>query len=174
MGWENREGQGNYYCRSRKVRGRVSREYVGNGIIGQIAAAYDAQKRGQQVAMEPLVEAFRTLLVTRIPPFLREKVQPAREEIDLMVMLNGMILLTYYAFQKFMDRGGQEEEKALRCIGPFLRLVSFKSRILGSLCVPVRDKMDSAAEIRAALEEVMRQSLAGEVPSNDPPAQDTK
>jgi hypothetical protein len=45
MGWEKRERGGLYYTRSKKVGGRVIREYVGGGILGHIAALQDAQER---------------------------------------------------------------------------------------------------------------------------------
>src|SRR5829696_1692294 len=45
MGWEKRERGGPYYTRSRKIGGRVVREYVGGGILGHLAALQDAQQR---------------------------------------------------------------------------------------------------------------------------------
>ena len=51
--WERRERGGLYYTRSRKVNGRVLREYVGGGALGQLAARLDAEerrKRQQEVA----------------------------------------------------------------------------------------------------------------------------
>jgi hypothetical protein len=45
MPWENRERGGSYYTRSRKVDGRVVREYVGGGITGEIAAESDRIER---------------------------------------------------------------------------------------------------------------------------------
>jgi hypothetical protein len=45
MGWEKRDRGGLYYTRSKKVGGRVVREYVGGGIRGHIAALQDAQER---------------------------------------------------------------------------------------------------------------------------------
>ena len=45
MGWERRERGGLYYTRTRKVGGRVVREYVGGGVLGHIAALQDAQER---------------------------------------------------------------------------------------------------------------------------------
>lgn len=41
MGWD----KGRYYTRSRKRNGRVIREYVGGGLIGQLAAHDDALER---------------------------------------------------------------------------------------------------------------------------------
>ena len=43
--WESRERGGLYYTRSRKERGRVIREYVGGGILGELAAHMDAENR---------------------------------------------------------------------------------------------------------------------------------
>ena len=41
MGWEKR----GYYTRSRKVNGRVVREYCGNGLLAQLAAEHDEDER---------------------------------------------------------------------------------------------------------------------------------
>ena len=43
--WERRERGGLYYTRSRKVNGQVVREYVGGGVLGQLAALMDADER---------------------------------------------------------------------------------------------------------------------------------
>ena len=42
--WEKRKRGGLYYTRSRKVNGRVVREYVGSGALGELAALMDAQE----------------------------------------------------------------------------------------------------------------------------------
>ena len=45
MAWEKRERGGTYYTRSRKVNGKVLREYVGGGVLGEIAALEDEYER---------------------------------------------------------------------------------------------------------------------------------
>ena len=45
MAWEKRERGGRYYTRSRKVNGKVLREYIGGGVLGEIAALEDEFER---------------------------------------------------------------------------------------------------------------------------------
>jgi len=46
MGWEKRErGAASYYTRSKRQDGRVIREYVGGGVLGQVAAQLDEYER---------------------------------------------------------------------------------------------------------------------------------
>ena len=45
MAWEKRDRGGLYYTRSRKVNGKVLREYVGGGALGEIAALKDKYER---------------------------------------------------------------------------------------------------------------------------------
>lgn len=50
MAWETRKRGGSYYTRSRRVNGRVVREYVGTGEIGKFAAYLDAEERAERQA----------------------------------------------------------------------------------------------------------------------------
>lgn len=50
MAWERRERGGLYYTRSTKVNGRVKREYVGSGYLGQLAASLDFERRERRLA----------------------------------------------------------------------------------------------------------------------------
>ncbi len=45
MAWERRERGGVYYTRSKKVGGRVVRQYIGGGPLGKIAALEDEYQR---------------------------------------------------------------------------------------------------------------------------------
>ena len=57
MGWETRQRGGRYYIRSRKVGGRVVREYVGTGPLAELIAAQDAEARAKQLAASVALRA---------------------------------------------------------------------------------------------------------------------
>ncbi len=48
MGWERRRRGGQYYTRSRKIGGRVIREYIGTGPLAEIASKLDAIEREER------------------------------------------------------------------------------------------------------------------------------
>lgn len=48
MSWETRPNGSRYYTRSRRVNGRIVREYVGGGAIGELSEQMDAIEREER------------------------------------------------------------------------------------------------------------------------------
>jgi hypothetical protein len=45
MSWETRERGGRYYTRSRRVNGKIEREYIGTGFLAEMASELDRLDR---------------------------------------------------------------------------------------------------------------------------------
>ena len=58
MGWDQR----GYYYRVRKVNGRVVRDYVGPGIVGELAAESDGREREKRTEARAAEKAERDRL----------------------------------------------------------------------------------------------------------------
>jgi hypothetical protein len=65
MGWETRQRGGRYYTRSRKVGGRVVREYIGGVVVGEFAAQGDEVKRAKRQVLAARLHDERAHLAER-------------------------------------------------------------------------------------------------------------
>ena len=87
MAWEKRERGGLYYTRSRKVNGEVVREYIGSGLLGQVAAMEDERKREQERQRVAFEREERERLEEALAPV--EELDEAAEVLARAVLLAG-------------------------------------------------------------------------------------
>lgn len=59
MSWETRRGRGQYYTRSRRVNGRVTREYCGSGVRALLMAMEDEMRRQELLAQKQRIASYR-------------------------------------------------------------------------------------------------------------------
>lgn len=70
VGWEDRERGGRYYYRSRWQEGRVLKEYVGTGRVGELAAEADRVERERREVERRKEKQDRQGLATLAAPVL--------------------------------------------------------------------------------------------------------
>ena len=70
MAWEIRRSR-RYYTRSRKVKGRVQRQYVGCDSVADLVATADALRRADREAARKVREEDRARLQAALKPLLQ-------------------------------------------------------------------------------------------------------
>ena len=68
MGWEQRQYGDRYYYRSRRMNGRVVKEYVGAGPVAELAAHADAVRRTERTAQAEALHAEQARLAALDAP----------------------------------------------------------------------------------------------------------
>jgi hypothetical protein len=101
MGWD----RGRYFTRSKKVKGRVVREYVGTGRIGELAAQMDTIKREQQEAERAAFQALSSEL---------DAMYSSVKELNKLADLLARAALVAAGFQQH-KRGEWRKRRDQRC-----------------------------------------------------------
>lgn len=94
MGWESRGGARRYYTRSKRVAGRVVREYVGRGSSAELAAELDAARRAARADRDAVGRAERTLVAA-----VDHAASAADAAIDALLRAN-LILAGYHRHRR--------------------------------------------------------------------------
>lgn len=103
--------RGRYYTRSRKVNGRVVREYVGSGVVAELAAQLDAVSREERQAAAAVRRAVRTDLDA-----LAEKFSDLNERCELLT--RAALVLAGYRQHKRGEWRKRRVRNETACPGP--------------------------------------------------------
>jgi hypothetical protein len=85
--WERRERGGLYYTRSRKEDCKVVREYLGGGVLGELAARLDSERRRKRQEEEASRREERERLDALSAPV--EELYEAAEVIRAALLASG-------------------------------------------------------------------------------------
>jgi hypothetical protein len=105
MSWEARNGRGAYYTRSRRVGGRIVRQYVGRGAVADLLADLDRRERERKQA-----EAARRAARTALDASLDTQVDEVCRLADLLA--RGVLLAAgfHHHHGQWRKRRGKPEE----------------------------------------------------------------
>ncbi len=102
MAWETRQRGGRYYTRSRKVGGRVVREYIGTGALAELIAAQDTEARAERLAVSVALRAEQE----RLAP-----AETALAELDALAELLAHAALVAAGYRRH-NRGAWRKRRA--------------------------------------------------------------
>jgi hypothetical protein len=87
VSWELR-GNRRYYTRSRRIKGKLTRSYIGKGLEAEIAAAIDAANRAQRKVKS---DAHRALFahIEMLDSLTREMEESVRVLVEAVLLVAG-------------------------------------------------------------------------------------